>query len=119
MKIKKFLLGALLVLMAVLCVGCSASKNYDGKTKVVFELEGGTYQNCVRPIVHYYDFEDGTQNLIVEPSVLSNAEITKSGYHIEGWYQTKTQEGDEVVYSDKWDFATDKVDENGITLYAK
>jgi uncharacterized repeat protein (TIGR02543 family) len=57
--------------------------------------------------------------LIIEPTALSKAEITRSGYHIEGWYRTKTQDGDEIVYSDKWDFETDKVDEKGVTLYAK
>ena len=79
MKAKKFLLGVLLILMAVLCVGCSSGRSYEGKTKVIFELEGGTYQNCVRPIVQYYDFKEGTQNLIVEPTQLSKAEITRSG----------------------------------------
>ena len=118
MKLRKILLGVLFLIISAFCVGCTSNQTHAGKTKVVFELEGGTYQNCVRPIVHYYDFKDGTQNLIVEPTSFSGAQIEKANYHIEGWYKTKTENDGEVVYSDKWDFETDKVDNTGVTLYA-
>lgn len=119
MKVKRFLLIAFLSLTALFCGACAAETGYNGKTKIVFELEGGTYQNCNREIVHYYDFAEGSQNLIYEPSAVSKKEITKANYTLEGWYQTKTVDGDLVSYSDPWDFATDWVDTNGITLYAK
>ncbi|MBO4940287.1 MAG: hypothetical protein J6D30_04630 [Clostridia bacterium] len=119
MKLKKILLGVLLLLVALIGGACSSEADYSGKTKIIFELEGGTYQNCVRPIVHYYDFAEGTENLIAEPNAYSKEEIARSGYHIEGWYKTKIEDGETVEYTDRWDFATDKVGVNGVTLYAK
>ncbi|MBQ8323247.1 MAG: hypothetical protein IJX91_04705 [Clostridia bacterium] len=116
---KRWLVGALAIFAAALCGACTSATGKEGKTKIVFELEGGTYRNCVLPIVCYYDFEENTQNLILEPTALSKIEITRAGYRIEGWYQTKTQEGENFVYSDKWDFSTDKVTSDGVTLYAK
>ena len=61
--------------------------------------------------------------LIIDPNVLEEDpkdQILKNGYHIEGWYQTKTENPDgTVTYSDKWDFAKDKMTIDGVTLYAK
>lgn len=109
----------LLLLPFMLLVSCTNEKNYDGKVKVVFELEGGTYQNCVLPIVHYYPFETETSNLIIDPTTLTGSGIEKAGYRLEGWYQVKTLEGENVTYTNKWNFETDYVNSEGITLYAK
>ncbi len=100
--------------------GCDDSiRNFDDKVKVIYQLEGGIYQNCEQPVIQYYDFDEGTSNLIVDLSALSGQPITRAGYTLEGWYTKKTGEDDNVSYDDKWDFENDKVTSEGITLYAK
>ncbi len=95
-----------------------------GTGKAVFYLEGGICQNTNERVSYLYEF-DGTKvsTLIVDPNVLETDvqdQIVKNGYHIEGWYQTKTENLDGTVeYSDKWDFANDKMTIDGVTLYAK
>ena len=119
MKKKIFLM--IVCALAVACLaGCSSKTQYRG-VKVVFELEGGVFQNCERPIVHYYDFAPDTQNLILDPEKLTDRErkIERNGYHIEGWYRTRTADGYTVQYSDKWDFSSDRVGNEGVTLYAR
>ena len=95
-----------------------------GKAKAVFYLEGGICQNSKNRVSYIYSF-DGTKTdvLIVDPNVLETEpqdQIVKTGYHIEGWYRTKTTNSDGTVeYSDKWDFSKDKMTIAGVTLYAK
>ena len=95
-----------------------------GKARAVFYLEGGICQNSKDRVSYVYDF-DGTKTdtLIIDPNVLEKEEkdqIYKAGYHIEGWYRTKTVDAEgNVTYSDKWDFANDKMTLEGVTLYAK
>lgn len=104
--------------VACLLVACNNSTNYDGLTKITFEPEGGVYQNCTLPFYQYYDFKDGTTNLIREPLALSRKEFKKDGYTFVGWFKTRTEVDGKVTYSDMWDFATDKVGTDGVTLYA-
>lgn len=116
---KKLLVTALMILsIACLLVACNNSTNYDGLTKITFEPEGGVYQNCTLPFYQYYDFKDGTTNLIREPLALSRKEFKKDGYTFVGWFKTRTEVDGKVTYSDMWDFATDKVGTDGVTLYA-
>lgn len=118
MKGKLLVIATILVVATLLLAGCNSASNYDGKTKIVYELEGGTYKNCTDSIVQYYDFEQDTENLIYSPQTLSRANVERAGYRFTGWFKTKTQNGDTVTYSDEWDFATDKVTTEGVTLYA-
>lgn len=117
---------AILIIATVLTlvlVGCSEQgdqTDFSGKVKVVFELEGGTYQNCKTAVVNYYAFKEGTANLISPLGAFKpNSTFTNGELVFDGWYKTKTQNGDKVSYSGKWDFESDTVDENGIVLYAK
>ena len=95
-----------------------------GTGVAVFYLEGGICQNTKDRMSYLYEF-DGTKDstYIYDPNVLETNpldQITKAGYHIEGWYQTKTTNDDgTITYSDKWDFANDKMTIDGVTLYAK
>lgn len=95
-----------------------------GEARAVFYLEGGTCQNSKDRVSYVYKF-DGNKidTLIIDPNVLETEEqdqIYKTGYHIEGWYKTKTVDADgNVTYSDKWDFANDRMTLDGVTLYAK
>lgn len=125
----KILLFLICVASIFLSAGCSKADNYDGMVKVVFELEGGTYSNSTMPITYYYNFEKGTENLIKElgdkslSSSTGNKTVTNGTMFLEGWYKTRTEEGEgeskKVTYSGKWNFATDKVTDAGITLYAR
>jgi len=95
-----------------------------GTGKAVFYLEGGVCQNSHERVSYLYNFDGSIIDmLIVDPNVLEtnpNDMILKSGYHIEGWYQTKTvDESGNVTYSDKWDFENDRMTIDGVTLYAK
>lgn len=96
----------------------------SGTGKAVFYLEGGVCQNSYEKVSYLYNF-DGSfiDMLIMDPNVLEtnpNDMIQKSGYHIEGWYQTKTTDDvGNVTYSDKWDFENDRMTLDGVTLYAK
>lgn len=118
MKGKLLVIAIILVTATLLLAGCNSTSDYDGKTKIVYQLEGGTYKNCTDSIVQYYDFEQDTENLIYSPQTLSRANVERAGYRFTGWFKTKTQNGDTVTYSDEWDFATDKVTTQGVTLYA-
>ena len=95
-----------------------------GRAKAVFYLEGGTCQNSKDRVSYVYTF-DGTKTdtLIIDPNLLETEEqdmIYKTGYHIEGWYRNKEVDSDgNVTYSDKWDFANDRMTLDGVTLYAK
>lgn len=118
MRRKTLVIAMILVTFALAFAGCNGSSNYDGKTKIVYELEGGSYKNCTAPIVQYYDFAEDTQNLIYSPQTLSRAEVQREGFRFTGWFKNKTQEGNRVVYSDEWDFENNKVTTQGVTLYA-
>lgn len=129
MKYKKIIAFILMISACVLSslfVACGKGDNeYADKVKVVYELEGGTYKTSDHPIIIYYPFEKGTENLILNPEELkeinNGREIVHSGkFEIEGWYKNKIETDDgKAEYSDKWDFDTDKVTDAGVTLYAK
>jgi len=96
----------------------------EGQGKAVFYLEGGTCKNSKDRVSYIYQFNGSVIDmLIVDPNVLETDEkdmISKNGYHIEGWYQSKNVLADGTVdYTDKWDFSKDRMNINGVTLYAK
>lgn len=119
MKFKRlcFIAFALIVLTSL--VGCKKEKNYDDLTKVIYMLDGGEFQNCTAPIVQYYDLGKASKILIHDPIDLTKEEVTKDEYVFDGWYKTKVVNGDNVTYSDKWDFENHSITSDGLTLYAK
>lgn len=117
MKLKR-ILTVLLCVVALFATACSDENDYSDQAKVTFCLEGGIYQNSSRDVVQYYQVGDGTTK-IVAPNELSQKPIERNGYYIEGWYKTKTGEGESAEYTDVWNFENDTVDINGVTLYAK
>lgn len=125
-----------LICMSVLSACSNSVLSVGGNVKVVFDLGGGVYRNSNRPVTHYYNFENGTENLICDLTTVGQSEFTYAGRTLYGWYLTRTEVDGEYVYSDEWDFATYKVRvaedgtvsyphmpdgaENGcITLYAR
>ena len=120
---KRFrLFGIILIsaLAAVFAVGCAGSTaEYKNNVRVVYELEGGVYKNSTRAVELYYGFARGGEYAIKSVEDVTTVKIERSGYHIEGWYTSKTETDGTVSYDGKWDFATDKVkvDENGKVSY--
>lgn len=120
---KRFrLFGIILIsaLAAVFAVGCAGSTaEYKNNVRVVYKLEGGVYKNSTRAVELYYGFARGGEYAIKSVEDVTTVKIERSGYHIEGWYTSKTETDGAVSYDGKWDFATDKVkvDENGKVSY--
>lgn len=120
---KRFrLFGIILIsaLAAVFAVGCAGSTaEYKNNVRVVYELEGGVYKNSTRAVELYYGFARGGEYAIKSVEDVTTVKIERSGYHIEGWYTSKSETDGAVSYDGKWDFATDKVkvDENGKVSY--
>lgn len=113
---------ALVSVISISFVACNEDTLVEGQTKVVFEMEGGKYKNCEGTIIHYYPLEDGEEHLIVDPKTLTAGkdDIEREGFVFKGWYRTREEIDGNVIYSDEWDFATDKiVAGEGVTLYAK
>jgi len=132
MKRKLAIIFLVLIMSLCTAVGCSNGgnkKDVTGMVKVTYHLEGGKYRNCTAPVVLYYGFKEGTENKIKDPAAEDKndrpkvgddkAQVTRDEYDIDGWYRVKTGEGEDAVYSDKWNFATDKVTADGVELYAK
>lgn len=88
--------------------------------EVVFELEGGVYQNTDRHVRMYYYIPEDGETLIAPPGEYSGRDIIRQNYHITGWYKTRNESADgTVTYSDAWDFTKDKVKsgDESLTLY--
>lgn len=118
-SLKKPLLVCFLMTMA-LC-GCTKKETKNTAT-ATFYLEGGTCLNAKEKLLYIYDLADAeSSTYIAEPNSLVSEEtkkITRYGYFIEGWYQTKSEENGVVTYSNPWNFSTDKMTIDGVTLYA-
>ncbi len=138
----KFRKIALIILISVaaaslmLLASCGESASEPRGVKITFELEGGTFRNNRpgTPIEHYYVFPEGVPHLIRRPDEIKQGvePVTKQGCVLEGWFRTRTQatgadgnpatdaDGNPVYeYSDEWNFETDVVEGNELTLYAK
>lgn len=122
MKHNRCTIILIVIALVTLMYGCTNNTTDFGNVKVIFELEGGTYKSSKAAITYWYSFDSGTI-LIKEPqSLAADNEVEKQGYELVGWYRnktvTKTDDGDVVSYSDKWDFDTDRITTDGVTLYA-
>ncbi len=112
------MIAVIAVCGAMCLVGCDEQGVRRGNAMVVYELEGGTYQNSIYPVIHYYHVAEGEQSYLQDPLKLSNKTIERSGYVFTGWFATRTEQDGKVTYGDPWNFATDRIDQEGITLYA-
>ena len=112
MKFKKILFVCFSLFIIQLVTGCNNSSDEPKGVKIIYELEGGVYKNCLNPIRFYFEFGEEDMMYIQDPTTLTNDAVTRSGYTLEGWYTDKN-------YTKKWDFDKDQVSKEGITLYAK
>lgn len=98
---KKILVLFITVMITLFLVGCQDKKTYDNRINVIFyTTASGT------PIESYLDLEPGS--LIEEPEI----EPTREGYAFAGWYK-------DTAGTQRWDFATDRIGNTSIVLYAK
>ena len=100
--------------------GSAPNSNGNSGVEVIYELEGGTYQNTTRHVRMYYYVPEGGETLIAPPGENSKRDIICANYEISGWYKTRTENADGTVsYSDEWNFETDKVKsgDESLTLY--
>lgn len=122
MKIKRIIALCLsIVLMTALasCKGEGLVAQIEGKAKVIFELEGGTYKTSSEAVSHYYEVgEDGSLIFALDKIDTKLFPVERPGYELVGWYTTRTEDGDEVTYSNEWDFTSDRLTVDGVTLYA-
>lgn len=126
-KMKKLkIIGIMLVFLlcsACAFVGCKGGSGEQSGIKVTYELCGGEYKNSNEAIIVYYRFPDNAKKLIrelpVEGSGKSTEKVSYAGYNFDGWYTGYSENNGEKTYSDKWNFDTNEVTEDGITLYAK
>lgn len=95
MRLRKLIASGLLLFSLVSLSGCHEKEKYSGKTEVVYELEGGVYQNCTAAVRYYYDLTEET--LLVEPSKVTGNNVTRTGYEFMGWYKDKIVNGSEVT----------------------
>ena len=112
MKHNRCTIILIVIALVTLMYGCTNNTTDFGNVKVIFELEGGTYQSSTLPVVYYYNFKTDKSYLITDPTSITEKAITRPNYDLEGWYT-------EREYVNKWNFETDRVPKEGITLYAK
>lgn len=121
---------------AAICAlaACATGVDVSGLTKATFYFNftgqeentdkvqsGGVYKNSTNPITYYYDVPEGGSVKILNPKGLDDLfDIQRTDYTLEGWYRTRTENPDGTEsFSGKWDFDNDKMDENGVELYAR
>ena len=142
----KTLVTVLVFLLVAVCVaGCTGDKNpYDVNDQqnftvsIKYDANGGLFTTNTSVIVDSYNISQlpssngKTQLALRAPDDASRGndafEPVMNGYFLAGWYTERTEQGGQVVYSGRWDFATDRftVDTNGsytsaepvLTLYA-
>lgn len=110
---KKNILIVILLCLLTFVTGCNKNSEEPEGIKVIYELNGGIFQNCTLPVRQYYQYEENQKKLIYAPDkFVENDAVSKSGHELEGWYT------DEAL-TNKWNFETDEITDEGITLYAK
>lgn len=115
---RKFKVCTLILSLFVICCmcACGSSNDFSDKIKVVFELEGGKFQNSEMPVTYYYNYDENNQIKIYDPETVTKKKIERPGYDLIGW-QTKKEVNGEIVY-EQWDFENNLVGLDGLTLYA-
>lgn len=84
MKTRKYAIITGIIVLLMCLSGCKSNKYDKSGVKVVFELEGGTYQNSTLPVVYYYNFKTDKNYLITDPTSITEKAITRPNYDLEG-----------------------------------
>lgn len=133
MKMKTKAILVICLLLVALCVVCGCSKKSvfetnddDGYTvSVRFDANGGTMMTQVTAIVDSFNIADMKTNANGEVEIplldpmdedrgngnVCTPSYAQSGYYLAGWYSERTEDpnGEGYVYSNPWNFSTDRV----------
>lgn len=114
MKIKKIYFPLVLFIFLLALCSCKKEEITKNGASITFYLNGGSCQNNAKDyIINYYDhITEGVESKIADPASFHDNKIQRSGYKLEGWYKNSE-------LTQKWNFTTDKVGHDGVTLYAK
>ena len=129
--------GAIFLLAGIIWAIANGNKDYysdyenEGYTvKVTFDSNGGTFKGSDSSVIDLFKAddigEDGIKLLAPDDARRdkNNAlTVTKAGYFLAGWYREMTaidpaNPDAGYSYSGKWDFESDRLTENELTLYA-
>lgn len=118
------ILAMLLTLsVSALFFGCEGRNEYEGQTKIIFNLGGGKYKNSERDVVNYYAFKStDAKKIIPFTEVSGEGVLQRTNYLFKGWYKDRTLNSDGTYSyseSDKWNFDSDRVSGDELTLYAR
>ncbi len=115
---KTYKISLLFFALLLVCLLSSCKRNIDdyaGKgfnSLVTFDFNGGFMDNGVTNISDHIKYAYKPHSKIVDPTTLPRYSINKEGYNFVGWYIDQD-------YSAKWNFETDSIGDEAITLYAK
>ena len=109
------LAAALIIALTVLLSGCGKVEyDFEGKTIITFELDGGTMETLTTNITPGSDktikfaYQPGTY--LLDPTELNGYKLFKAGYSFTGWYT-------DPECKNLWDFNS-LIGEENFTLYA-
>ena len=109
------LLALLVVALAALLPGCASNENeLEGMYTATFELNGGILDLKSTNVSTNINYAYQPNSYIIDPTFKEwNYKLTRPGYVFTGWYTSA-----ECKAGEKWDFATDKITTEKLTLYA-
>ena len=68
---KKYLLIVTLALISIIFLsGCKPKADKPTGIEVIYDLNGGIFQNCTLPIRQYYNYTDNSKHIIIDPETL-------------------------------------------------
>lgn len=114
MKKKYLILFALIVATLMLVSGCGSKQDeLEGKYVATFELNGGKLDIGSTEVDSKINYAYEPESFIIDPATYGNYKISRPGYVFTGWYKTA-----DCNENNKWDFKTEKITSEKLTLYA-
>lgn len=118
MKKKYFKVIFVSILSLCSLVGCSSKGDSRITAYATFYLEGGTCQTNNEKVSYRYYLDDENQSTyIADPNTLKKDNVSRVGYTLVGWSKSKDSSGT-IDFKNTWDFSSDKMSADGVTLYA-
>ena len=107
------LLTLVAITLTLLLSGCGrGGQSLDGMYSVTFEVNGGELNigtTSTKQLKYAYD----PGSYMIDPATFRNYKISRPGYIFTGWYTSA-----DCQESELWNFATQPIQADGLTLYA-